>query len=272
MLVPQDRQDRPYDGYQPNIQQTTPGVYEIIAAPGKYDVQILSNNGSPTQTLSVDLDENTHDLDLSAAQAQSTIHATVQALNETALPPRTEIALRDAKNHLVAFSIVGPDNTVTFPNLAAGKYDVLAGSRDRAYTVVRMTVNKAPVSGRSLNVPAGASLELGLTLRGGVASVSGVTMRDGKPASGAMVVLAPANPQTHREWFRRDQSDFDGTFTLPSVLPGTYTVLAIDDGWDLDWSKPAILHRYLAHGQKLTVPDTASAPIQLPGPIEVQSK
>jgi len=272
MLVPQNRQDRPYDGYQPNIQQTAPGVYEIIAAPGKYDVQILSNNGSPTQTLSVDLDENTHDLDLSSAQAQSTIHATVQALNETALPPRTEIALRDAKNHLAAFSIVGTDNTVTFSNLAAGKYDVLAGSRDRAYTVVRMTVNKAPVSGRSLNVPAGASLELGLTLRGGAASVSGVTMRDGKPASGAMVVLAPANPETHREWFRRDQSDFDGTFTLPSVLPGNYTVLAIDDGWDLDWSKPAILHRYLARGQKLTVPDTAIAPIQLPGPIEVQSK
>jgi hypothetical protein len=135
-----------------------------------------------------------------------------------------------------------------------------------------MTVNKAPVSGRSLNVPAGASLEIGLTLRGGAAAVNGIAMREGKPASGAMIVLAPANPDTHREWFRRDQSDFDGTFTLRSVLPGNYTVLAIDDGWDLEWSKPAILHRYLARGQKLTIPDTATAPIQLPAPIEVQTK
>jgi len=272
VLTPQNRQDAALDGQQPNIQQTAPGVYEIVAAPGKYDVQLLSSNGSPTQTLSVDLDENTHELDLSSAQAMSTIHATIRAPDETALPPRTEIALRAERGRLEAFSVVNADNTVTFNNLRPGKYDVLAGSRDRAYTVVRMTVNNAPISGRSVTVSPGVSLELGLTLRDGAASVRGVTMRDGKPVSGAMVVLAPANPETHREWFRRDQSDFDGTFTLPSVLPGNYTVLAIDDGWDLNWSKPAILHRYLSHGQKLTVPDNVTAPLQLPAPIEIQSK
>jgi hypothetical protein len=38
-----------------------------------------------------------------------------------------------------------------------------------------------------------------------------------------------------RDLFRRDQSDLDGTFSLHGVIPGTYTVVAIDNGWDLDW-------------------------------------
>jgi len=35
---------------------------------------------------------------------------------------------------------------------------------------------------------------------------------------------------------RRDQSDSDGIFTLHSVVAGQYTVVAISDGWDLEWA------------------------------------
>ena len=49
-------------------------------------------------------------------------------------------------------------------------------------------------------------------------------------------------PELHRDLFRRDQSDLDGTFTLQGIVPGRYTVLAIEGGWELDWSErePAI--------------------------------
>ena len=30
---------------------------------------------------------------------------------------------------------------------------------------------------------------------------------------------------------RRDQSDSDGSFALRDVVPGQYTVVAIQDGW-----------------------------------------
>jgi hypothetical protein len=268
------RNDEEYTSFasRPNVQPVGPGVFEVTAAPGKYDVRLFHpGDQGNTQALSLDLDENTREVDLSSAQPLAEIHATVEALHETTLPPRTQIVLRNARGRIVAGQLVGSDRTVTFSQIAPGKYDVLAGSASRAYTVVRMTVNGTPVSGRSLTVQ-GAPLELTLTLRGGAADVNGVAVRDGKPTPGAMIVLVPAHADSHREWFRRDQSDFDGTFSLHSVLPGAYTVLAIDNGWDLDWSKPAVLTRYLARGEKLIVPEDSRTPIQLPKPIPIQPK
>jgi len=52
--------------------------------------------------------------------------------------------------------------------------------------------------------------------------------------------------------FRRDQSDLDGSFALPDVVPGSYTVVAVEDAWGFDWSKPTLLARYAEHGQALT--------------------
>jgi hypothetical protein len=60
-------------------------------------------------------------------------------------------------------------------------------------------------------------------------------------------------PEENPQLFRRDQSDLDGTFTFHSVIPGDYTVIAIDNGWDLDWSRAAVISPYIAHGQKLLV-------------------
>jgi len=59
-----------------------------------------------------------------------------------------------------------------------------------------------------------------------------------------MVVLVPKDPETHQDMFRRDQSDLDGSFTLPDVVPGSYTVVAVEDAWGFDWSKPTLLARY----------------------------
>jgi hypothetical protein len=55
------------------------------------------------------------------------------------------------------------------------------------------------------------------------------------------------------------------------VIPGIYTVIAIENGWDLDWSKSAVISHYAAHGQELVVGGSQSA-IQLPHPVEIQPK
>jgi hypothetical protein len=69
---------------------------------------------------------------------------------------------------------------------------------------------------------------------GGEVTLEGIAKGSGKPASGAMIVLVPKNAEANPELFRRDQIDQDRTFGLRSVLPGAYTVMAINDGWDLD--------------------------------------
>ena len=78
--------------------------------------------------------------------------------------------------------------------------------------------------------------------------------------------------EANRELFRRDQSDQDGTFSLQQVIPGSYTVIAIENGWDLDWGKPAVLAQYIKHGQPITVFSHATGSMQVPGPVEVQPK
>jgi hypothetical protein len=134
-----------------------------------------------------------------------------------------------------------------------------------------MIVNGSPVSGHWLTVPAGATLAISLSVAGGSADVNGVAQRAGKGAAGAMIVLVPKNPEANSQLFRRDQSDLDGTFTFHSVIPGAYTVIAIENGWDLDWSKPAIISRYAAHGQRLVLGGSQTA-LQLPSPVEIQPK
>jgi hypothetical protein len=87
-----------------------------------------------------------------------------------------------------------------------------------------------------------------------------------------MVVLVPKDPESHRDLFRRDQSDQDGSFSLQSVIPGTYTIVAIENGWDLDWSRPGVIAHYAQHGQPVTVPDHTQKSMHLPDFVEVQPR
>jgi hypothetical protein len=68
-----------------------------------------------------------------------------------------------------------------------------------------------------------------------------------------MIVLVPENFQNNGSLIRRDQSDSDGTFTLRAVLPGKYTVLALENAWDLEWLNPSVLMPYLPGGTPLEV-------------------
>ncbi|MGA8200206.1 MAG: hypothetical protein WB814_09095, partial [Candidatus Sulfotelmatobacter sp.] len=88
----------------------------------------------------------------------------------------------------------------------------------------------------------------------------------------AMVVLVPKNPEADRELFRRDQRDLDGTFLLRNVIPGSYTLLAIENGWELDWSQPGVIASYLKRGRKVEIGNQAGARMNVAGAIEVQSK
>ena len=239
--------------------------------PGRYDLRMPQRNNQPSQRSEVEISQDNQELDASAGQAVSNISAKVELIGETALPPQMVFALRNAQHRVVARGVVSSTREVTFADVVPGNYEVLAGSASRAYSVVSMIVNGSPVSGRSFTVPAGATLALSLSVVGGAADVNGIAQRAGKGAAGAMIVLVPKNPEANHELFRRDQSDLDGTFTFHSVIPGAYTTIAIENGWDLDWSKPAVIAHYAAHGQKLVVGASQTA-IQLSSPVEIQPK
>jgi hypothetical protein len=103
-----------------------------------------------------------------------------------------------------------------------------------------------------------------------VVNVEGFAKSAGKAAPGAMIALVPKDPDANRDLFRRDQSDLDGSFSLPGVVPGLYTVVAIEDGWDMDWSLPDVIESYLKNGQAVTIGDVREHSVKLPDAIEVQ--
>ena len=267
MLFKRDLDDRPR-AIGPDVQMPAPGVFEITAAPGKYGI---SEDNGPGRSSEVEISQNNQELDASAVPAVSNISAKVDLIGETAFPKEMTFALRNARHRIVAWGTSNSAREVTFADVVPGNYEVLAGGGTRAYAVVSIKANGSSLSGHLLAVPAGANLSLTFSVVGGAADVNGLAQRAGKGVAGAMIVLVPGNPEANRELFRRDQSDLDGTFVFHSVIPGTYTAIAIESGWDLDWSKPAVISRYVAHGQKLVVGGAQNA-IQIPNPIEIQPK
>jgi hypothetical protein len=254
------------------MQQVSPGVFAMTGvAPGRYSVR-TPEAGQGGEANEVDITTNGQELDMSTAQRASTVKATIQVLGEPTLPPQIEVALRNSKMRIVAWQEMDAKGEVAFQDLAPGKYDVLAGSRPKAYSVLKMSSESGVTPGHTLNVTAGASMTITLSLVGGTVNVEGFARRAGKATSGAMVVLVPKNPEINRELFRRDQSDQDGSFLLRSVIPGSYTIVAIENGWDLDWSRPGVIEHYAQHGQTITVTDRTQSTMHLTEQVEVQPR
>jgi protocatechuate 3,4-dioxygenase beta subunit len=265
-----------FEGVEPvqpeSIRMVAPGLFEVDGiAPGRYSIRD-NGTGQGDEDSQIDITTNNQELDTTKAQLTATVKATIQVLGEATLPPQIEVALRNSKMRMVAWSAMNAKGEVEFQNLAPGKYDILAGSRPKAYSVVQMSSEGHVIAGHTLTVTAGASMTVALSLAGGTVNVEGFAKRAGKGTSGAMIVLVPKNPETNRELFRRDQSDQDGSFLLRSIIPGTYTIVAIENGWDLDWSRPGVIAHYAKQGQTITVTNQTQSTMHLTDAVEVQPR
>lgn len=140
----------------------------------------------------------------------------------------------------------------------AGKYTIDIVPPAFAH-VASLQATGADVSTNSITLSPGASVKLNVRALQADASVSGTALKDGRPCAGAMIVLVPEHSTQSAALFHRDQSDSDGTFTMAPVLPGRYSLLAIENGWDLEWSRLSVLFPYLAAGVPLQVKSGANA-------------
>jgi hypothetical protein len=260
----------PTDG----MQQIKEGQFEITGVPaGRYSVRGPGFEGSPASAGSeVDFNNNGEELSVPAQEASTSIKGVLKAQDGMSLAGQMQIALRNAHGRIAGAAVADEKGNVTFENIAPGQYEVIAGSPTKAYSITRIVSQGNETLGHKLEVPSGSSLAVTFFVAGGEVTVEGVAKRDGKPLGGAMIVLVPKDPEANRDRFRRDQSDLDGTFTLRSVVPGTYTILAIDDGWGLDWAKPAVIEHYAVHGQSVVVKEQASGTMRVADAVAVQMK
>jgi len=256
------------------IVSVEPGVYELVGVPpGRYTVRTNPGvQGEMAQASEINLSRDGEVLDTSRGEALSNLKITFKTEGGEAVPDRMTILLQDGRRRTVAGTQVNPSGEAQFGGLAAGKYSIFCAIQGRAYAVTRTETAKIKVSGHDVTIAAGVQQEVTAWLNAGVVKLEGVVHKVGKPVSSAMVVLIPKDPEAHREYFRRDQSDFDGTFEVAFVHPGTYTIVAVEDAWGIEWMQPGVLSRYAQHGQELTIGPLMRGTVHLPEPVEVQGK
>jgi 5-hydroxyisourate hydrolase-like protein (transthyretin family) len=250
-----------------------PGVYELTGLPaGRYDVRMLGgNSGEMEQFNEINLTHDGQDLSMTAGEALGRLKLTIKMAGEEPPPKHFAVGLRDARRHISNVVPVDATGDLSFDGIKPGKYAIVVLSEKR-YAVTRAWTATGDVAGSEVNITPGANVQLTVEVAAGEAGIEGVAQKNGKPASGVMVALVPKDPETHVELFRRDQSDFDGTFLLRGVIPGTYTIVAIEDAWGFDWLKSGVLARYAEHSQTVVVRDSMRGTIALPQPLEVQPR
>jgi protocatechuate 3,4-dioxygenase beta subunit len=251
------------------------GEVEISGVPaGKYTVRMRGrpDTGVSGAVADFDISQDGQELDPSTASPASTAKLSVSVLGATHLPQGLLLALRTKEHRVIRRAPVDPSGAAQFVDVPPGKYDLLAATRENDYAVKRMVINDAPSNGHTLDVGTGSTIEGTVTLIGGQTIVQGVARHNGKGVPGAMIVMVPNDPEANGELFRRDQSDLDGTFSLGTVIPGDYTIVAIENGWDLNWSQPGVIAHYVEKGKKITVAAGARDPVHLSEPVEVQPR
>ncbi|HST09027.1 MAG TPA: carboxypeptidase-like regulatory domain-containing protein, partial [Terriglobales bacterium] len=182
------------------------------------------------------------------------IHGKVEISGESAFPTGTYIRFFNLDTNETFGTAVSTNGKFEVSQTVArtDSYEIIV-QNDRRTLVQTIRATGAKVVGRTVVLPRTGTVELEITLSAESARIDGTVLHEEKGLSQAMVVLVPESPQGNADLIRRDQSDSDGTFTLYQVLPGRYTVVAIENGWELDWQNPAVLRPYVEHGERIEV-------------------
>ncbi|HLY99993.1 MAG TPA: carboxypeptidase regulatory-like domain-containing protein [Candidatus Angelobacter sp.] len=226
-------------------------------APGNYKLGLsITNSSEPGQKV---LNRSSRLLDASA-NAEVSVEQSVPAVSVTgsvkldsgSLPARGALQLRERYTGEAVYATISPQGEFEFSQgVLPGMYDLVVSNLPDMF-VRSISAADGKVTGQTVSIGSSPA-KLTVTLTQGTAKIDGVAQREGKPVSGAMILLVPQDPSSNPGLFRRDQSDSDGSFALAAVLPGKYTALALENGWEMEWSNPEVLKPFLPGGEAIQV-------------------
>ena len=241
-------------------------------APGQYQVELASavQQGSSKLLTTFDASSEHASLDLSSVPPMAEVSGKVSMAGGASLPEGLSAVLVEGQGEGQAFAQVRADGSFQFGAVSPGSYRMILRANDSFLFVTQLGASGGKADGRQVEVGSDP-VALTLVATETNAEVSGFAQLSGKPAPDVFVVLVPADARAGREALRADQTDSDGSFNLSQVIPGAYTLVAVEEGWTLDWSQPAAMNGYLAKGMKVNVPADAKQ-MDLKEPVEVQAK
>ena len=238
-------------------------------APGHYEVL----QGNPQHVVDVNAGSS-GDVDVDVTAGVPTVHVTVKMVMTDGSEPPAPINLTLVPVDMMSRGIQGQRqgrDGYQFASVPPGSYTVQASMGGSVLAVV--ATQSAEGAHRDAKVEVKErSLTLTAWIAKSASSIRGFARKDGKGLAGAMIVLVPESGIGNLALYRRDQSDSDGSFLLADVVPGRYTVVAIEEGWALDWARPEVMKRFLPLGESVTVSGTSEKVVHLPEAVKVQER
>ena len=231
-----------------------PGVYEVGGLPpGDVTLTLNENrNGEwENRTIRANLSEG-ESVDAGRTGATANVSGRVIPAEGSGAAMQGDVVLT-GKEHQTVSRKVEKDGTFSFVGVEADTYEVAVNLGVDEEYVERMAATGAKASGREVKIEGAGDVQLVMRMGRGLGQVKGVVNVDGKAEAGVMVVLVPESRENVERETRMDQSDSDGTFTLRGILPGKYVLLAIEDGWDLEWAEAGVMEPYWKKGQRIEI-------------------
>jgi len=249
-------QQRVFDGFSVNVQAQTvatgPGEVEVAGvAEGHYRMQVQSyGKESSTREQEVDISNGS---EVRATGATASVEVTgILKRQSTGGEPIVRLSQVGTRDNFDGQVSKKGEFKIDSETMLPGKYEVEVLNLEHA--VVRsVAATGARANGQTVEITGSGPVRLTVSVSEQLSRVDGIALRDGKGIGGAMIVLVPQDLEHNVSLARRDQSDSDGTFSLYAVPAGKYTVLAIENGWELEWQDRNVIAPYLKNGTPVEI-------------------
>jgi len=235
-------------------------------APGHYEAV----QGTPSRILELNATTSQR-IDTTLGKPTISITGFVQTTSGVTLQGKTKLVLNslDDTKPQEPISTEYGTGEIEFLDVPQGLWELWVERNGSALPVTSIAIGNRTHPGNQITVR-DKPLKVIATVSFSETRVEGFARKDGKGQSGVMIVLVPKERSAFRALARRDQSDSDGSFSLRDVVPSQYTVVAIQDGWELDWQRPEVIGRYLSGGIPVTVTESSGKLLRLTVPVPAQ--
>jgi hypothetical protein len=233
-----------------------PGLVEVSGVPqGRFNLVLNTQQGKTASRRSQRVQlENDSEVDATRSTSSLVVSGILRVEDGSPVPQPARVLLRNSttgESADVAVSAVGEFSFKENP-VEPGSYELII-IEPQGLFIRSLSSANAKTSGRSLEIATAQDVTVTINASQGSGRITGVALKKDKPAPGVMIVLAPLDLKGNPALFRRDQSDSDGTFALNAVVSGRYTLMAIEDGWDLEWGDPNVLQKYIRSGEAVQI-------------------
>lgn len=238
------------------VNQLAPGLVEVTGVPqGRFNLVLNTQQGNANSHRSQKVQlENDAEVDVTRSASSLVVSGILRVEDGSPVPQPARVLLRNSSTGESVEVAVPATGEFSFKDnpVEPGNYELIIIEPQGLFIRSLASAN-AKTSGRSLEIATAQDVSVTINASKGNGRITGAALKKDKPAAGVMIVLAPLDLKSNPALFRRDQSDSDGTFTLNVVVPGRYTLMAIEDGWDLEWADPSVLQKYIAGGESVQI-------------------